>query len=195
MEDEKQDLRIRRTKRLLSIALFDLMEEKPFNKISVNDICEKAMVHRATFYNHFQDKEDLLNHTLDEIQEELFSKSIEKYHFATAKEMYMSLIDCVIDFLFSNKPKIENIMKNSSEKFVRIITQTIKRSIRYLISKNKYKEDYTIPIDIMVDFFTGGISMIGFSWFEGKNQYSKEDLLSFCNTILDESMFVKNKAL
>ena len=104
--EEKEDLRVRRTKKLLSMALLDIMEDTPFNKISVNDICEKAMVHRATFYNHFYDKEDLFNYILGEIQEEMFNKSVESGTFGSSKEMYMDLISNVLDFISENKPKI-----------------------------------------------------------------------------------------
>ena len=52
----KEDLRKRRSKQHLSEALIALMEERPFREISVVDICERAMVHRTTFYAHFEDK-------------------------------------------------------------------------------------------------------------------------------------------
>ena len=55
----KEDLRQRRSKRHLSEALVSLMEERPLREISVVDICERAMVHRTTFYAHFEDKNDL----------------------------------------------------------------------------------------------------------------------------------------
>ena len=58
-EELKEDLRVVRTRKLLCKALFELLEEVPFDKISVTDICDKAMVHRATFYNHFESKEHL----------------------------------------------------------------------------------------------------------------------------------------
>ena len=58
----KEDLRIRRTHKLLCNAMFSLLETRSFDDISVVDICEKAMVHRATFYKHFKDKrQDLDN--------------------------------------------------------------------------------------------------------------------------------------
>ena len=69
----KEDLRIIRTRNLLCKAFYELLEETPYEKISVIDICNKAMVHRATFYNHFEDKEHLLQFAIDEIQEELFN--------------------------------------------------------------------------------------------------------------------------
>ena len=53
------------TKRALAEALKQLMEEMPFGKISVADICEKCDMNRKSFYYHFKDKYDLLNWILD----------------------------------------------------------------------------------------------------------------------------------
>ena len=53
------------TKRALSMALKELMEEQPFSKINVGDICEKCDMNRKSFYYHFKDKYDLLNWILD----------------------------------------------------------------------------------------------------------------------------------
>ena len=52
----KTDVRVKRTYGLLMNALLELMKEKDFENLSVSDICEKAGVHRATFYKHFNDK-------------------------------------------------------------------------------------------------------------------------------------------
>ena len=49
------DLRQRKTRALLVKALAELMEERPFSELSVVDICSRAMVHRTTFYAHFND--------------------------------------------------------------------------------------------------------------------------------------------
>jgi AcrR family transcriptional regulator len=59
---EKLDLRIRRTYKLLWEALLDLMAKEAFESISVSDICARAMVHRTTFYKHYEDKYALLYH-------------------------------------------------------------------------------------------------------------------------------------
>lgn len=48
------------TKRALSLALKELMEEKPFRKIHVGDICDKCNMNRQSFYYHFKDKYDLV---------------------------------------------------------------------------------------------------------------------------------------
>lgn len=188
---QKEDLRVKRTRKLLSESLIDLLSKKDFSKINVNDICENAMIHRATFYNHFYDKEDLLNYTLDEIQEDLFEKSIENTVFNNSKEMYISLMSTIFDFLIENKVKIISIIRNNSEKLTTTLVNTIKKSINYLISKNKFKEQYTLPIEVIVNFYTGGFSMLGLDWIEHTDKYSKEDLLNFCNILFNEEGIVK----
>lgn len=54
-------LKVTHTNLLLWNSLRDLvfLENKDFERITINDICKRAAVHRSTFYNHFQDKYDL----------------------------------------------------------------------------------------------------------------------------------------
>lgn len=61
-----EDPRVRRTRQLLLQAFLELMTEKPFRSISVQDIAERATVNRATFYAHFTDKYDLMDASLRE---------------------------------------------------------------------------------------------------------------------------------
>src|SRR6266852_6003067 len=56
---KKTDPRKRRTKSRLSEALVELVKEKPFDDISVQNVIDRAEVGRSTFYTHFRDKEDL----------------------------------------------------------------------------------------------------------------------------------------
>lgn len=61
------DLRIRRTRKLLRDALVDLIDQHGFEAIKVTDIADRAMVNRTTFYRHYQDKDDLLIHCMDDV--------------------------------------------------------------------------------------------------------------------------------
>lgn len=53
------------TKKALAGALKELMDTKPFQKISVSDICERCQMNRKSFYYHFKDKYDLMNWIYD----------------------------------------------------------------------------------------------------------------------------------
>ena len=67
--EENEDLRVRRTRKLLLTALMELTIQKGFNSVTVKDICDNAMVNRATFYRHYTDKYDLLDQYMDELYE------------------------------------------------------------------------------------------------------------------------------
>jgi len=49
-----------RTKEYITEALFKLMEVKPYEKISIKELTEKAGVGRVTFYRHFESKDDII---------------------------------------------------------------------------------------------------------------------------------------
>ncbi len=56
---EDLDPRARRTRERLGDALFALLQEKGLDSIKVQDVLDRAGVARATFYAHYQDKDDL----------------------------------------------------------------------------------------------------------------------------------------
>ena len=71
MDKKKTDRRVERTRQLLRDALVSLILEKGYQKITVQDIIDKANVGRSTFYSHYQDKEDLLFSGFDELAYDL----------------------------------------------------------------------------------------------------------------------------
>jgi AcrR family transcriptional regulator len=54
------DRRVLRTRRMLRDALIALIAEHGWDRVSVQDVCDRADVGRSTFYTHFADKEELL---------------------------------------------------------------------------------------------------------------------------------------
>ena len=48
------------TKKIIKDTFWELLEEKPYNKITVQDIVDRCHVNRNTFYYHFQDIRDLV---------------------------------------------------------------------------------------------------------------------------------------
>ena len=49
----KQADRVERTKKNISLALYALLLRKPYDEISVSDICKKANVSRVSFYHYY----------------------------------------------------------------------------------------------------------------------------------------------
>ncbi len=53
------DRRAQRTQRALTSSLVDLVKEKRFDDITIQNVIDRADVGRSTFYSHYRDKEDL----------------------------------------------------------------------------------------------------------------------------------------
>jgi len=60
MPQATTDRRVRRTRQLLRDALMELTLERGYDRVTVQDILDKADVGRSTFYAHYRDKDDLL---------------------------------------------------------------------------------------------------------------------------------------
>ena len=73
---EQADLRVRRTHKLLWEALMAELSERAFEEITVKDICERAMVHRTTFYKHYEDKYALLEQGMRQMYDALVAEVV-----------------------------------------------------------------------------------------------------------------------
>ncbi len=116
MSKNKTDLRIIKTKKKLSEALFSLLEVKNYEEIKISDLCIKAGVSRATFYNNFLTIDDVLNYHFKSAEEnvkELFMAQLKEndYSFSTA---YRYLIHAVVSTIVSEKEKIVSILSKNT---------------------------------------------------------------------------------
>ena len=80
MEEKRKKAEYRssiRSKTLIRSALVSLMQEKPFEKITITDIVRKADINRGTFYAHFKDSREVLERiradALHEMEEAFYS--------------------------------------------------------------------------------------------------------------------------
>ncbi|WP_419884584.1 TetR/AcrR family transcriptional regulator [Paenibacillus sp. B-A-8] len=60
MSKLKVDLRILKTRKAIKEAFLTLVQTKGYERITIQDIAEKAMINRNTFYLHYVDKPDLM---------------------------------------------------------------------------------------------------------------------------------------
>lgn len=94
----REDARIQRTYTLLLQALTELLEEKPFEEIRVTDLCDRAGVHRSTFYAHFEDKHHLLTFAIGELMDILVV-----FTPTHSQGFYMQAIHRVFKYFLKNR--------------------------------------------------------------------------------------------
>src|SRR5215470_10116470 len=66
---KKRDARVKRTRDALGDALIALMQEKPFEEVTVQQVLDRAGIGRSTFYEHFTGKDDLFLSDVEEFFE------------------------------------------------------------------------------------------------------------------------------
>lgn len=69
--DRTSDMRKARSRQYMIDALLELMQEKDFESISVNEIVKRARVSRSTFYFQFEDKYFFINRIIDDVLSDL----------------------------------------------------------------------------------------------------------------------------
>ncbi len=100
---EQTDLRIRRTHKFLQEAMIELITEKGFEALTVGDIAERAMINRATFYRHYQDKYDLMTKIFEETTNELvenmkpIQKDTRQSEAQTPPEIWIQIFEHIAD--------------------------------------------------------------------------------------------------
>jgi AcrR family transcriptional regulator len=95
---EKLDPRVKRTRELIQRSFMEIVDEKGFNSISVQDITARAGINRATFYAHYPDKYDLLDKAIGE----MFRAEIERRMLNVCEfrvENLRSLVVTVCEFV------------------------------------------------------------------------------------------------
>ena len=94
-EPKKEDRRVRRTKRLLTLALTELLQTKQINEITIRELTELADVNRATFYLYYKDIADMLGKMEDDLFRKLdaIAQTHEHEHEDLALEVKPILLD------------------------------------------------------------------------------------------------------
>ncbi|MFF2089093.1 TetR/AcrR family transcriptional regulator [Paenibacillus sp. NPDC058174] len=154
MVKEKVDLRILKTKKAIKEAFLSLIQTKGYEKISVQDIADTAMINRNTFYLHYSDKLALMESLCLESVEKLtvsFRMNMSNMHKMDKETLRSSLrnmfevIETNIIFFQamlspSGYPNSSIYLKNTIKKFVlddtghQDLNRNIMMSLEYMIS-------------------------------------------------------------
>jgi AcrR family transcriptional regulator len=91
------DRRVQRTRDALRAAMITLLEERGWDDINIQDLCELANVGRSTFYLHFQNKEELLVGGFDDLRAWVRMQAAQRKTEADAMPFVRGLIEHVYE--------------------------------------------------------------------------------------------------
>jgi AcrR family transcriptional regulator len=124
------DRRARRTRDALGDALVELMQERPFKSITVQDVLDRADVGRSTFYTHYRDKDDLFLSDVEdfwEMMSSMLERNGEKSNrVAPVRELFAHIAEAKVfrDALVASG-KAHDVMELGQGQFARAIEQRL----------------------------------------------------------------------
>lgn len=187
-----EDRRITRSKKALRRALIELMEERGFDGITVNDLCVQADLNRGTFYNHFRDKDDLLATLEDEIIADL-----DRFQAKMAALSLPSMMRCLIakrplpllvdlfDYLREQGDFLHAVMGDGGDvRFGPRLRDSVCTNLVQSVLHERYRNDSSPFVSYYVAFFASAYLGVITRWIETGMQESSGDMARICMRLL-----------
>ena len=167
-------------------GLLDLMSLKPFDQISVSDLCEYMQIPRKSFYRYFSNKEDTLHALLDHTM-------LEYDGFFTAQDaqdphILERALTQFFQFWISRKQLLDALANNDLSAIL------VERAILHMASDSAKSSH--IPVDHrqyirkQVSLFCiSGLMSVVLSWHRDGFPYSAEQMASITATLVSQPMY------
>lgn len=164
-----------RTKKAISEVFWQLLEEKPYNKITVQNIVERCEVNRNTFYYHFQDIPDLAEYSIKEWTDWVIRENSE----------YGSVIDCLVPVVrefVKRKAAFSHIYHSvCGETLIRYMNELSRHIVQsYLEDTIKSANLSQDDSDVLIRYYKSLLVGVILDWFSTGASY---DLIEFCRKI------------
>jgi AcrR family transcriptional regulator len=171
MNQKKTDRRSQRTQQLLNSALVELMLEKSFDMITVQDILDRANIGRSTFYGHYTSKDDLLRSSLAHMMH-----SLSQHSAGDGAELLSSLA------LLQHMKEFQRLYKafvwgRGIEMIVQEFHMQLSQMIEQkLVILTQGHVQPTVPLPVLADFVAGAFLSLVRWWIEHNVSYTPEQI-------------------
>lgn len=169
----ENDLRVLKTQKALCEALMQLLEYKRFDSISVSELCDHAMVRRATFYKHFYDKYDFWHFFVNKKRKEFLGEAPDDLPQSDIKEYCLYCFTQSIKFFKSHRSIVESIV-NSDDACLLIDSFMEEIGANILAFLNAENKEYVTDTETIALFISGGIVSLLRRWFLNGNTVSEK---------------------
>jgi len=166
----QQDIRVTKTHKALAETMMGLLEQKSFQKITINDICQNAMVSRSTFYFYFEDKYQLLLFCL-QIERERLEMSMKKKE---PREFIHSMLSIIKERekwyhnLFKSEINLE-LIQMLQNFFYEFFSDS-------LTEFEKQGAELAGPIPLLAVYYSNGLTGMVMWWIENGFSYSVDEM-------------------
>ena len=178
----KEDLRVYRTKKLLRDSILELAihQSKKLADITVQEICDQALVHRTTFYRYYKDKYDLLLQEL-KVEEKLSSDSRRERLMAPFSTTIAKTPIPGLEKLLLLNLEDEHLQFLVKRIQIRILTTDLEELIAI--------KAIPVPLDLAVKVYSQVLDELVDYWIKGGSEKSPEEMDEFLRSLLNPFYF------
>lgn len=162
-----------RSRKLINEALADILQEKPLDKITVTEVVARAGINRGTFYAHYADIPDVIQHLI----QDTFAK-IRTVISQKPEQLQMLpelLLSRIMEILMEDMDFYRKVMASSTAPLMQ--EQLVEFVIQYLLDQEElYALGNHRQYELTIRFCAGGLSNLYRDWFFGKLDMPLEEL-------------------
>ena len=178
-----------RSKKLINEALADLLTQKPLDKITVTDVVNHANINRGTFYAHYRDIPDVVDHLIQQTFSAIRDAMIS--HPATGANIEHTLMRTIQKILEEDLPFYHKLLNSSAWSIVQ--GQLVEVVTEFML---EYKERFYLGSQeeylIAIRFCAGGLSNLYRDWFSGKLPYTLGELTRIGENMIRRIIFMQD---
>lgn len=173
---KKEDFRVRRTKRNIKEAFMLLMKVKPYNKITIKEITEKADVNRNTFYLHYLDKDDLLDKMMNDSFQKMTDRMKTDQATKTIDLNYDIFYVIVMNQFAAVEEDLEFFNLILGDDSIPYLQSKFVNVIKSHMSQGQKKEDMARSKVAYIEYLSSGLTGLIKFWLKNKSQYTIEEM-------------------
>lgn len=142
-----------------SKTMFELLALKSFENITVNELCEVSNYPRATFYNYFDDKYDLLNYCWYIISEKI---QFDQHMMFAPKEALTIFFDRIYYIFLEHKDLLTNILRSNplNSQLVNHFNVYFKQVMQKVFYECVEFQHHPVPLEMMAEHFSNTVLII-----------------------------------
>lgn len=176
---KKEDARITKTKQKLYGTFLQMLSERVFEEITINEICAKAAVRRATFYKHFNDKHDFFAAMIADLIGRFDAKTVHGYYKSYPIEYHIAYVHRLISYLIECEDILKLIFKSNQAPYlistmIRVNYNIIKERLEICVANG---HAIVASVDTVTTMLSGGIGTMIVKWFESGRPTSDEEFI------------------
>jgi AcrR family transcriptional regulator len=184
--DKVQDKRTERTCQALTDAMFSLLEEYKWEKITVSKVCEAAGVKRATFYLHFKDINQFIDYCHTKMFNELFPPISQDATPTTKNDYVEGLFNSIFVFLETHQKMLKlNIEKVKSSPLLDLIHMAIASELSAR-GKDMATRGYIfhVPPPFICEYYAGAYMALIKMWLFSETGVTKDEIISYAKLLI-----------